>query len=152
MYMKECQLLLYKFPFFPFSLESASLCHMRRSLWEQVSLRFSETVLSSLSFEKQSVSRFHVGILFPPLRSGSSGAGPTAAQHRRWAFFCPQLRCHLWFPLQRHAAVPPEPWQGGNHSGETQTHTYTHTRKVSVHEPGYGGTLLLLVFNFRLVD
>lgn len=29
-------------------------------------------------------------------------------------------------------------------------HTLIHTRMVSVHEPGYGGTLLLLGFNFRL--
>lgn len=52
--------------------------------------------------------------------SGPPGVGSRAAEHRQRAVLRPQLGRHLWFSLQRPAAVPPQPRQGGNHRGETR--------------------------------
>lgn len=104
------------------SLGFAFLCHMRRSLWEQVSftrLKFSFSACRTVKRSHQGFSLHSSS--FP--HSRPSGPGPRPAGRRRGALFCPQLGCHLRFSLQRHAAVPPQPRQGGDHCGETRRPT-----------------------------
>lgn len=52
------------------------------------------------------------------MRSGAPGAGSGPAERRQRAVLRPQLGRHLRLSLQRSAAVPPQPRQGGNHRGE----------------------------------